>query len=493
MKLESARKIEKAAKKYLGSFGTDLLTASHRAGGTSKLKNDPARALPMGTYDKIDAPAADCFTVGFAKTHVMPQSLRKKKYYIAGYKAYNPATGMLDPMMASAVWIDDNSGRGGVVFVSVDCIGLLSPDVRAIKALLRDFRTETGCRSINIMSTHDHASIDTMGYWGPLPKTGRDEAYMKTLHEGVKQAVIRAYEDRRDGSLFHGRKETPDIQRDSRDPQVFSKFLTRLRFVPKDGSREIYMLNYDSHSESLLGNNSLVSADFPGYVRREIMQACGAETIYFVGAVGGLIRLKELDPDPIQSTLIAGRVIAETAMSIEDERELRPTLNLLKQKFYIPAENLLMLSAVKIGIMRATKHAVEGAPLGWALRTEMTYFNIDGLQMLLIPGEIFPEVVYGGYLSAEESATGEGPEFNPKPLSEIAGDDRLLVFGLANDEIGYMVPPNDFILHPVTPYIDGGKDRFGKNHYEETNSLGPQVVPVIAKVFQSMMNIVKRT
>ena len=476
-------------------FGQNLagiLNRTFSAGGAAALRKNPALPISMGKYDKIDKPVSDVFTVGFAKADVMPDDIDKKKYYIAGYKAFNPASGVLDPMTVSAVWIDDNSGRGGVVLVSGDNVGLLSNDVILIKKSLESFCRETGCRSVNIMSTHNHAGIDTMGYWGPLPRTGRDEGFMKILRERVKSVVMSAYDDRRDGSLYYGAKEAPEIQRDSRPPQVFSKTLTRLRFVPNDGSREIYMLNFASHSESLLGKNSLVSADFPCYIRREIFEKSGAETIYFVGAIGGLIRLKELDPDNIKSTQIAGRLLAETAMSIEEERRLSPVINILKQEFYVPAENLLMLAAVKIGIMKAKKYAVKGAPLGWALKTEMTYLNIGGLQMLLVPGEIFPEVVYGGYLNAEESATGFGPEVNPKPLTEIADDKELLVFGLANDEIGYMVPPNDFLLDENMPYIDGGHDSTGRRHYEETNSLGPQVVPIIGKVFESMMNIVGR-
>jgi hypothetical protein len=56
----------------------------------------------------------------------------------------NPAKGVLDPMTASAVWIDDLSGRGGVVFVSIDDIGLTNYDVGIIRDLLADFKKESG-------------------------------------------------------------------------------------------------------------------------------------------------------------------------------------------------------------------------------------------------------------------------------------------------------------------------------------------------------------
>lgn len=478
----------------MGTMGILSRTFEKRftAAGAKKAEKTPAPPLPKGVFDNAAGQQAEFFTMGFAKTDVMPGDIDKKKYYIAGYRPFNPAQGVLDPMTASAVWLDDNSGRGGVVFVSVDNVGMVSKDVLAAKALLAEFVKKTGCRSLNILSTHNHAGIDTMGMWGALPRTGRNPKYMRIVFEGIKNVVEQAYAGRREGSLTLGRNDAPDIQRDSRLPEVFSKTLTRLRFVPNDGGREVWMLNFASHSESLLGANSLVSADFPCYLRQEILREKKAETIYFVGAIGGLIRLKELDKDNIESTKIAGRKLAETAFAIENEVKLSPRINILKQEYYAEAQNFALLAAAKFGILNAEKQAIKTASYtGYALKTEMTYMEIDTLKMLLLPGEIFPELVYGGYLSAEESAEGKGPEVNPLPLCTIAEDENLLVFGLANDEIGYIVTPNDFLLDPETSYFDGGKDRLGRRHYEETNSLGPNTAYTIAQTFTQMMQTVK--
>ena len=106
----------------------------------------------------------------------------------------------------------------------------------------------------------------------------------------------------------------------------------------------------------------------------------------------------------------------------------------------------------------------------------------------MIPCELFPELAYGGYLSEDESAEGLSPDINPEPLIEIADDDHLLIFGLANDELGYVLPPNDFMLNEDTPYLDKAIDRFGRRHYEETNSMGPGTAEIIAENFRLLMN-----
>lgn len=457
--------------------------------GKRGFKKNPAPEIKRQPLNKLGSAVSDHFTVGFGTRDVMPADTDKKKYYIGGYRWRNPAIGVLDPMTASAVWIDDNSGRGGVVFVSIDNVGLLREDVNTIRARLSDFCVLTGCRSINICSTHNHASIDTMGLWGPLPKSGRDPEYMEIMFEGAKQAVFAAYADRRNGQLYLGRKDDENnLQRDSRLPWNFSKTMTRIRFVPDEGGREIYILNFASHSESLLGHNSLISADFPCYIRREIKKQIGADTIYFVGAIGGLIRLIEYCENNIESTMTEGRLLAGTAMSIQDEVRLEPVLNVFTREFYVEAENLVLMLGAKTHIINAKPYYTGKGSLSQSLLTEMTYAQLGTLNMLLLPCELFPELAYGNYLSAEESSSGKGAEINPKPLIEIAGDEKLLVFGLSNDEIGYVVPPNDYLLHPETPFVTQTKDRLGRSHYEETNGLGPKTAQIIADEFAFLIS-----
>lgn len=288
--------------------------------GSSKIIGKKAeKEIVRASFDRVEKARSKFFTVGFGKVSILPKDINQKKYYIAGYGANKPARGVLDAPHAHAVWIDDNSGHGGVVFVSIDDVGMLKKDVDTVRASLADFARNTNCRSINILSTHNHAGIDTMGIWGELPFTGRDPKYMEFVFASVRKAVLDAYRDRRDGSLMLGEIEVPDMQEDIRLPVVYSKTLTRLRFVPNDGTREIYFINFASHSESLGGANELVSADFPCYLREEIRRRTGAETIYFVGAIGGMISMDN-DEDSPEITMELGRKLAGYAVSITDEK-----------------------------------------------------------------------------------------------------------------------------------------------------------------------------
>ncbi len=459
-------------------------------------EKNPALSLADGEFDYVEKSKSKYFTAGFGKAVMLPEDINKKTYYIAGYSENNPAKGVIDPQYAHALWIDDNSGKGGNLFISLDVVGLLNKDVNKLKESLNDFCKAAKCRSITVLSTHNHAGIDTMGIWGKLPLSGKNPKFMNILFKAVKKAVFDAYEDRRDGKLYYGTVEVPDMQEDIRTPKVYSKTLTRFRFVPNDGTREIYFINFASHSESLQGCNSLVSADFPCYLRETIKNATGAETVYGVGAIGGMISMKIEDENRLrkenrllESTRNIGAKLASYALSVKNEKQLKPKISYIKQEFYCPVDNVVLTLACLLKILEADRYVLPYSK-ELALKTEISYYEIDDVKILMLPCELFPELAYGGYLDEENSAQGISPDINPLPLTEIAQDGNLLIFGLANDELGYVLPPNDFMLNEKSPYIDKAIDRFGRRHYEETNSMGPKTAQIIADNFAKLINTV---
>jgi hypothetical protein len=235
-------------------------------------------------------------------------------------------------------------------------------------------------------------------------------------------------------------------------------------------------------------------------MRDAIRRETGAETFYCTGAIGGMITMKVEDEQAIRdaggdfaaSTRRIGENLAQVALSVCDEQKLAPCVNQLRQTFYFEADNTMLLAAKFAHIVRADSCFRPGTTLGLALRSEMTYLELGQLHLLLVPGELFPELAYGGYLNAEESSSGRGSEINPVPLAQIAQDPTLRIVGLANDEIGYILPPNDFLLNPDTPYFEPTRDRHDRRHYEETNSIGPRTAETIAVVFRAMMRAVRK-
>lgn len=432
----------------------------------------------------------DSFVSGYAVKEVMPKSITEKKYWIAGHGMGHTIDRIHDPITASAMWL--GSGDSGIIHICADIIGLTNFEVNIVRASLKEFCEKTNCKSVNISCSHTHAGFDTVGYWGQLYKlqTGKDPEYMDLLLKSLKEVAIEAYENRKPGKLYAGSISVPEAQHDKREPVILHDTLTRIKFVPDDGSTETWLMNFGAHPNTLGGSNHDCSADYPYWLRKTINDTKKVNVMFAVSAIGA-VDPGDFCEDKPERTRIQGETLAKAALEISNDRELKPEITVLCQKYYAPVDNGLLALMVTIGACSAQRYPCDRGDLGIALQTEITYIKIDDLQILLLPGEPFPEVVYGGAVSAEESATGKGPEINPPALVDVVGDKDLVVFCVTNDMTGYCVVPNDYILHETQPYIEQGTDVKGRRHYHETNSLGYLTNEVIVEVVKDIMSRVK--
>lgn len=419
-------------------------------------------------------------------------------FYIAGYDMGREFTDIIDEMRASAVWMD--IGGEGILLIGVDCVGLGRDRIENIRTALSPFCLETGCASVNVYSTHSHAGIDTLGLWGELAKDGKNEAFMDRLTEACVTAANLAYADRKAGKLTYGYTPT-DMQYDSREPIVFDENLYQLRFLPDDGTAGIRMISYAAHAESLRGDNTALSRDFPGVMSDLLLEDTGDRMIYMPGAIGGLIMTDQINrpggsfdaPYALRET---GERMYAFLRDITDERDVEPSLAIVKVPVEIPMDNTVYLYYRFLGILGNETAESDESETGYNLVTELSLLKLGDIYIAMIPGELFPELVTGEYLPMEGARKPVNPTAeNPTPLAEIAeqyGIGNLLILGLCNDEIGYIVPPNDFIVHEETPYLTPVDHIDGENHYEETNSVGIHAAERIAEAFRRAAEMMQK-
>ena len=186
-------------------------------------------------------------------------------------------------------------------------------------------------------------------------------------------------------------------------------------------------------------------------------------------------------------------VLAAAALAIPQsaERELLPVLQYATTEFQLPLDNVGYMLYKFLGILENPVHSDPDSATGYGLTSEMTLLQLGDALLCLMPGEIFPELVWGGEYGDANPDGKQDPNGaeNPAPLADIAaqnGFEQLLVVGLANDELGYIVPPSDFLLNEEMPYLTDTNDYKHENHYEETNSVGPQTAVIIADVFTQL-------
>ena len=451
----------------------------------------------MLTGDSTFSYNGERWSVGFAKEVLTPDDITEEKYYIAGYNTNNPAQSVLDDMYAKAVYLDDNSGRGGVIICAIDCVGLSRADINDIRKIVIESGKIPDIKSINICSTHTHSAIDTQGLWGKnFLSDGKNEDFMNELKVRTADAIIAAYGARKDGKLYFGTAESGELLTDTRNPVDYDSTMTRMRFDPADGSDDTYIVNFACHAECLGARTTVVSADFPAYMEEEIIaQTGGANVVFINGAIGGLVTCEKLD-DVLRNFELGleyvkefGKDVGEVVMSISNEVELSPAINVKTQAIEVGCDNTALLLVRILGVLNNDISKDEDKNI--SIISEVSYMELGNRQIgiYMIPGELSPELESGNFLSSENSANRTEADY--KSLSEMSRCEHNFVLGLCNDEIGYIIPENDFYLHEWLPYFNQTEDEDGRKHYEETNSVGPQAAETILEAMDNLITSVE--
>jgi hypothetical protein len=126
----------------------------------------------------------------------------------------------------------------------------------------------------------------------------------------------------------------------------------------------------------------------------------------------------------------------------------------------LPLANNVFLLAGYLGIL-------DRGYVAWrTLRTEVALVTLGDASIASVPGEIYPEIINGG---VEQAPGGDFPvePVEVPPVRQLMPGRIKFVFGLANDEVGYLIPKSEWDQSP--PYIYGAKHA----PYGEINSVGP--------------------
>lgn len=456
----------------------------------------PARfiaVLPLAALLLAGASAAAAepqLRAGLAKVDITPNVQGPTPVWIAGYGQNRRASGVHDPLYCRAAVLDD--GRQKIALACVDLVGLQYPEVQRIRARLGDFAY------VMVSSSHNHEGPDVVGLWGPTPlSSGVDPKYVDLVVERTVQAIREAEKAAQPVTARYGTARDDSLLKDARLPLVFDGVLRAVRFAGEDGKPAGLLVQWNSHPESLGSKNTLITADFLWSTARELENRYGCPVVLLTGAVGGLMTnpasIKddqggELPDEQFPFAEVYGRRVAKLAeQAIESAQplELAP-FKVSARPIAIPLANKLYVAARAIGVLprpavewtgdfdRPGPTATPETPVDkLAIATEVAYLRLGELHVACIPGELYPELVYGEFQDPLES----GVDFPDAPLEPaviptLPGEKTLLV-GLANDEIGYIIPKRQW--DQAAPYAYGRQE----SQYGEINSCGHEVAPVL--------------
>lgn len=434
------------------------------------------------------------FRVGFGREDITPPvGAGHPPVWVAGFQNDHAATGVHDPLSAVATALDDGHTRVGLVVL--DSIGFFHDDVVAVR---RAISAAAKFDYVIVCATHNHSTPDLMGLWGPtvgfgdlrVPRSGVNPDYRAKVIAAAVKALTAAAESLQPAKVaLHEIAVNPaGLVKDTREPQVFDADLRLMLFTrPDTGAVLGSIVGWGNHPETPWSKNRELTADFCGVIRDALergvayggqtrLQGLGGTHVFVNGCVGGLMTthpsvtvrdpflgtdFKEPSHDKTRAlgNSLAKLLLERVAASNAPAATVAP-IRVRAHTLELPLANKGFYAAAMLGLFE------RGHSRFGFLRTEVAFLTVGDASIACIPGEIYPEIVNGGVIRAPGGDFDIEPLEIP-PLRELMPGKVKFLFGLANDEIGYIVPKSQWDVAP--PHTLHG----GKAPYGEVNSVGP--------------------
>jgi hypothetical protein len=443
----------------------------------------------------------DVLRVGAAARVITPD-FDNGPVYLAGFDIGRQATGVHDDIEVRAIVLERGELRVGLVVA--DTIGLFHPEVMTL-------RREAAARGLDLddvalIATHNHETKDTVGLWGPTAgESGYDVAYMAFLQAQAADALSEAVDGLEPARMVVATADALELVNDTREPHVLDGTVYGLEFIRADGSAVADVVVWGNHPEALGGDNTLVTSDYPHWVRSEVeARRPGTTAVFLPGLLGGLTTSIGLNVCPdadgvdtcpqgtFERAEKTGVVVAERIVAAFDAAiaagavQAAPALSSRRLPVMLTPRTVTLSLAFQVGLVsRPLFDTATGEPLDDAnvpflslddfvggtlqIDSEVAALGIGDVEVTLVPGELYSELwlvdVDGGPLLERP----EGADF-PDAVAEVpllsvprSAKTRIVV-NQANDAVGYLIPHTQWDTEAPRAY--GGQ-------YGEQNSLGP--------------------
>ena len=218
-----------------------------------------------------------------------------------------PSTGVHDPLRATALVLDDGAVAVGIA--SVDLLNVSRELTHRVRRSLEERGVDLD--QLLLAATHTHAgpyvparALDVSPALGVDADVGDTVA---RIERKLVDALARAAERCEPASIRVGRAREADVPRNRRaaggvagnvrmpsgtvDPEVIALLIETV------GGERIVVYNFACHPVCTTGDETLLSADWPGYARQRIERDRDDAAILFLNGAAGDVNPSDMDPD----------------------------------------------------------------------------------------------------------------------------------------------------------------------------------------------------
>ena len=285
-------------------------------------------------------------------------------------------------------------------------------------------------------------------------ESGVDPVYLTWLERVIATCALRAVQTAVPATLRLGTARLPeDLVINLRKPGCFEKELTVLQAVGP-GNRTIGTLAcFPCHAESLADANHYVSADFPGFMYRTVENSTGGVCGFFQAPEGAMVtspfEKNASLVDRYRFTQKLGRTLGHRVLdALAHAKPMSGagiSVRRVPVRYPISTDMFRLIHKLKLPL-------IERSLANNAMESEVGVARLGALTMATIPGEPSPDIGFR--------------------LRDLLKGEHRLVLALSNDEVGYLLTPEQF------------KD---KNYeYEAGVSPGPEAGPLTIEALRSL-------
>lgn len=349
--------------------------------------------------------SGDRLLVGAAEEDITPA----ESVYLGGFGMNRTSTGVHLPLKVRAITFAVGDMR--IAIVGIDSLGLERDDVEWIKSGVYGY--QNGC--VFLCSSHTHAAPDLIGIWGPyFLASGRSREYLTQVRTAVARAVATATERARPAVLVRGDALTPPTGfiRNANRRGVFDRRLTVLHARDAETGAPLgTLLHVGCHPEVLRRDNTLISSDFVGELCDGWRDAGHGQAVFVNGALGAMISPQPANEEGIGP--MADALLAAAERAVADAQPIEsPDLEVRRRDLFMPLTSPgLALGRLTMVLPRRAYEGEVCSTVGW--------LRIGTFLAACVPGEMEPTLAHR--------------------IRAASGEPDLLIFGLTDDEIGYLM------------------------------------------------------
>lgn len=248
-----------------------------------------------------------------------------------GSRRDDPSEGVMDPLEANALVLCFGDEKLALVGLDVG----RPPTRKSMDRIRAAVKEKAGVQYLFVVGSHTHH-----GPCVEIPdQPSKENSYQTKFEDGIIQAIVEAESKKVPAKWAVGRVQTKNRNRNRQskiEPIPVDRELAVIRVVDRNGKSIATAVNFAAHPTSIDAHIMLYSPDFPGDLKKEVVEKLGGVCLYLQGAAGDLSTDRAGTKDFHDYGRQLGDEVVALAKSLKPKVPENPNIKYREEDFHYP-------------------------------------------------------------------------------------------------------------------------------------------------------------